>query len=152
MHAPCADRIGSCMHEPSHRLHVSIHLTICTCTYARPSRRVCVRVSEHAGRPAPCVLSPRARRWAAREAIEGEEGAFFCCLHLHAWKPKGGLPERTYVIERSVHAAATRCVRGGIGRRILSALEEASHACTFVSERPALRIEQAKSELLEYSM
>jgi hypothetical protein len=126
-----------CMHEPSHR-HPS-HL------YVRPSRRVCVRGS------APCVgacchLVGGGGRRARRS--RGEEGrSLLCCLHLHlhAWKPKGGqlLPEspsvvREYVIEPK-RACSGDAMCEGIGRRILSALEEASHACIFVSGRPALR-------------
>ena len=61
MHAPLrrSNRpVRACM---NHRID-SIHLTFCTCTCTsvRPVECACERApSMHAGRPAPCVLSPR---------------------------------------------------------------------------------------------
>ena len=85
--APIESPVRACM---NHRID-SIHLTFCTCTCTsvRPVECACERApSMHAGRPAPCVLSPRGRRWAAREAIVGEEGAFSAacigiCICMH---------------------------------------------------------------------
>ena len=86
----------------------------------------------------------------AREEIRrGEEG--FSAAPLHGCicmqsrkaerRPASCCPRPS----ESVHAAATRCVRG-IGRTYLICCSRRSidlmHACIFVSERPVMRIEQ----------